>query len=55
MELLFGQAFGNYTSKAKGFTALIFMKRVSGFFKREWFLLVMLVAIMLIVMLFQLF
>ena len=29
------------------------MKRVSSFFKREWFLLVMLVAIMLIVMLFQ--
>lgn len=31
------------------------MKRVSSFFKREWFLLVMLVAIMLIVMLFQAF
>lgn len=30
------------------------MKRVSNFFKREWFLLVMLVAITLIVLLFQL-
>jgi len=29
------------------------MKRMSDFFKREWFLLVMLVAISLIVLLFQ--
>jgi hypothetical protein len=29
------------------------MKRVNDFFKREWFLLVMLATIMLIVLLFQ--
>ncbi len=30
------------------------MKRMSDFFKREWFLLVMLVTIILIVLLFEL-
>jgi hypothetical protein len=30
------------------------MKRMTDFFKREWFLLVMLAAIVLIVLLFQL-
>jgi hypothetical protein len=31
----------------------MYMKSVSNFFKREWFLLVMAVAILLIVLLFQ--
>jgi hypothetical protein len=34
---------------------LVSMKRVGNFFKREWFLLVMLLVITLITLLFQLF
>jgi hypothetical protein len=35
--------------------ALPFMKRIVEFFKKEWFLLVMIAAITLIVLLFELF
>jgi hypothetical protein len=33
--------------------ALIYMKRMSDFFKREWFLLVVLLTISVIILLFQ--
>ena len=34
--------------------ALVYMKRMSDFFKREWFLLVMVLILSLIILLFQL-